>query len=60
MRLRRLCLEIFAFRRFFREPIRFNQLAGLPERNASIGCAGPQQFFHNGPAFFKASRKSVT
>lgn len=43
MRLRRLCLEIFAFRRFFREPINVDQHAGFPERNASTGCGCLQQ-----------------
>ncbi len=29
MRLRRLCLEIFALRRFFREPMRFDQRSAM-------------------------------
>ena len=37
MRLRRLCLEIFAFRRFFSDPIEVCQSSAFAEGNASTG-----------------------
>src|SRR5882724_7573909 len=53
MRFRRLCLEIFAFRRFFSEPIEIDRFPGAQCKHRN---RRGEPFFHFGEILLKASR----